>query len=119
MTGYRQHSYDPNAWEEPAPPARPFNWVQWTGVGFAVLGGLFWAAYVLARIGIIPQVVDSALPFIMMTCIGAVLVNSRRQPAREITSAVAAKRRRWLAIAAILFAILVAAAAFIDIQGAN
>ena len=41
---YRQSSFDPLAPSAPVGPKRPFNWVQWLGVGCeaAALGILLW-----------------------------------------------------------------------------
>ena len=120
MTGYRDRSdFDPNAaWGDPGPPLRPFTWVQWTGVAFIAFGAIFFAAYFLGRIGIIPKWVDDGIPFVSFMPLGAVLVSSRRQPAA--CDAEALKRRRILAIAAALGALVlgIAIAIFLDTKGA-
>ncbi|HEV8408492.1 MAG TPA: hypothetical protein VGQ34_11210, partial [Sphingomicrobium sp.] len=117
--GYRQSNFDPNAaWGESGPPLRPYNWVQWTGVGFIVFGGLFFAAYVLGRIGIIPKWIDDGIPFVAFMPLGAALMNSRRQP--QPADAKTLKRRRILLIAVALGALVLGAAIaiLIDTQGA-
>ena len=119
MSGYRQPDLDPNAaWGEPGRPLRPFNWVQWTGVGFIVFAAVFLAAYLLGRIGIIPKWIDDGIPFISFMPLGVVLIGSRRQSAACDPEAL--KRRRILAIAVALGALVLGAAIaiFLNTKGA-
>jgi len=104
MSGYRQSSFDPSAGGDYGPPLRPFNWVQWTGVGLGVLGVVALVADILGRMGVIPKVVDDPFPFVSLMPIGAVLINSRRQPACLSPET---KRRRIIiaAVALVVFAI--------------
>ena len=51
MSGYREHSFDPNAYEQPGRPLQPYNWVQWTGVAIGVLGLAIIALGLLGRLG--------------------------------------------------------------------
>jgi hypothetical protein len=119
MSGYRQQSYDPNAYERQGPPLRPFNWVQWTGVGSGLLGATLYVAYFAGRGGWMPEFLDSPMigfPFLML---GVVLVNSRRHPAPDPAPELAAARKRWLlVIVALCTAILGAAVAIQFSQGA-
>ena len=119
MSSYRQHSFDPNAYEEIGAPMRPFNWVQWTGVGIGVLGIALYAVYFAGRLGWTKELLDSPMfgfPFLIL---GVTLVNSRRHPAHDIAPELAAARKRWLIIiVALCFAIFGAAIA-IEFTGAN
>jgi hypothetical protein len=100
MTGYRQSNFDPNAaWGEQGPPLRPFNWVQWTGVGFVFLGVLGYLLYFADKFGWIDIGLHDAVPFISLPLIGAALINSRRQPISPEQAA--ANRRRALIVAAV------------------
>ena len=75
--GYRQHSFDPNAYEQQGKPLRPFNWVQWSGVAAAIVGLAIDAVYFAGKLGWSKAPLDSpslAMPFILL---GVVLVNSR------------------------------------------
>jgi hypothetical protein len=114
--GYRQSSFDPNAaWGEPGKPLRPFNWVQWTGVGFEIFGAAAIFTCLLGRIGVIPKVIDDFIPFISFLPLGAVLMNSRREPSTAMTSEQLARRRRILLVilaVAVLAALAGFAAAF-------
>ena len=119
MSGYREYSYDPNAYERQGPPMRPFNWVQWTGVGSGLLGAALYVAYFAGRVGWMPEFLDSPMvgfPFLML---GVVLVNSRRQTITDPAPELAAARKRWLLIiVALCTAILGAAVAIQFSQGA-
>jgi hypothetical protein len=80
MSGYREHGYDPNAYQHPGRPARPFNWVQWTGFAFALIGAALSLYYLAAVAGWVPQILDNVMPATTLVLIGVVLVNSRREP---------------------------------------
>lgn len=105
MSGYKQSSYEPNRWEPQGPPLRPYNWAQWTGIGFIVLGLLFEGAYFAGRAGLIPKWIDDPLPLFMFVMIGSMLVNSRRGPVRDPEGY---KRRVLIALAVTLVAAVVA-----------
>lgn len=99
MAGYRQSSFDPGAGANYGPPLRPYNWVQWTGVGFMAVGFGIMLAYFAGRFGWIPQLFDSPTPGSAFLLFSIPLVNSRRQ---EITREQAARQRhRALIVAAI------------------
>jgi hypothetical protein len=106
MAGYRESSYDPNAYERQGAPLRPFNWVQWTGVALGLLGALGYLAYAADRLGWIDIGIDSAAPFIALPLIGVTLINSRRQPGTQVGEEQLARNRKILLITvAALFAI--------------
>ena len=121
MSGYRQSSFDPSAWEPQGPPARPYTAVQWVGL---VLGSLGVAAFLLetaGRLGLVPRVFaqDSTWIVVLLGCTGMMLLNSRRAPVtpkyREKF-----KRRRLIAAAAAIAAAIVGATTVIimNSQGA-
>lgn len=118
MTGYRQHSFDPNAYEQPGPPLRPYNWVQWTGVALLVAALLIYAVYFAGRAGLIAEQLDSAAPGIGLGLAGVGLINSRRQPSTDPAPELAAARKRWLIVTGLVCALVLGAAAFIEFQGA-
>ena len=48
MSGYRDRSnFDPNVSSDYGPPMRPYNWVQWTGIGLIALGTLYAIIFLL------------------------------------------------------------------------
>jgi hypothetical protein len=119
MSGYREHSFDPNAYEHPGPPLKPYNWVQWTGVAIGSVGGALITLYLLGRIGLVPRWIDdpSPAPF-MLLVIGMFLVNSRRAPPTQVSSEQLAKNRRVLLITVAVCAVILGAAALIEFLGA-
>jgi len=105
---YRQSNFDPNAgWGQPGRPLRPYNWVQWTGVGFVFLGVLGYLLYFADKFGWIDIGVHDAAPFVSLPLFGVVLINSRRAPGCEITPEI---RRKRLLIIIIALAVLILAA---------
>jgi hypothetical protein len=117
MTGYREHGFDPMASPRRGRPLRPYNWVQWTGVGLIVLGLAAVVLYVAGRLGWMFKTVSPviALPPIMA---GAMLVNSRREQVVDPAPELAAARKRWLIIVTIFCVVVLGAAAIIDFKGA-
>lgn len=92
--GYRRSNFDPNAaWGEPGPPLRPYNWVQWTGVGFLVFGLIGMLAEFAARVGWISFLDGDFIPFVSFMPLGAVLINSRREPNRVADPATLPRRK--------------------------
>ena len=119
MSGYREHSYDPYAYERQGRPVWPYNWVQWTGVGSGLLGLALYGLYFAGRVGWVREMLDSPMigfPFLML---GIVLISSRRQTIPDPAPELAAARRRWmLIVVALCTAILGAAVAIQFSQGA-
>ena len=114
MSGYREHSFDPNAFEQPGPPLKPYNWVQWTGVAFGVTGGVLITLAMLGRIGWVPSWVDlSPAPFMLMV-IGTTLINSRRAPGVQVGSEQLEKNRRTLIVTVAICAVIIGAALVIE-----
>jgi hypothetical protein len=117
MASYRDSSFDPNAYQRPGPPMRPYNWVQWSGFGLALVGVAVFLAYLAGRAGWIRNPLDSPTPGAGFLLIGSVLINSRRQPGSgELRST---SRRTLIAIAVALAAFAIALAAVLYFQGAK
>ena len=116
MAGYRESSYDPLASPRYGRPLRPYNWVQWTGIGLIVLGLAIDTAYFAGRLGWIPK---GDLPLLTMPLIiaGVALVNSRREQFADPAPELAAARKRWLIIVTILCVVVLAAAVILDTLG--
>ena len=120
MSSYRDPIYDPNAWEQPGRPMRPFNWVQWLGVAFVAVATVAYFYAAGAAFGWVPklrfQPMMAGLPLLL---IGLALVNSRREPGTMVDSEQLAKNRRVLAITILVCAAILGAALVIEILGAN
>ena len=118
MTGYREHSFDPNAYEQPGPPLKPYNMVQWTGVAIATVGAALITLDLLARTGLLPRWVDASPAPFMLLVIGMLFVNSRRAPGTLVGSEQLAKNRRVLLITVAICAAVLGAALVIEFSGA-
>ena len=83
MSSYREHSFDPNAWEPQGPPARPYNQVQWIGAAFGGLAVVAFLVDVAGQLGWVPHYFgeDSTWIVVLCGCMAVLLVNSRRAPA--------------------------------------
>jgi hypothetical protein len=114
MSGYREHSFDPNAGERRSgPPMRPFNWVQWTGVTFVVIAVAIDIAYAGSAFGWWPKVLKSPAFSTTPLIFGMMMIASRRQSVVDPAPELAAARRRWLIITvAVCFVILGVATIF-------
>ena len=97
MSGYREHSFDPNAGGE-GPPLRPFNKWQWVGVAMMVAGALAMLATVAVRIAWLHDASkDDLIPMgSTLVIFGSLLINSRRQPGKFTPET---KRKRMVVIA--------------------
>lgn len=109
MKGYRQSSFDPSAYEQPGPPLRPFNWVQWAGVAIEVVGVAGWLLWLAGAMGLTPEWIRSPLIFILLGTSGGFLINSRRGPATEVGREALARQRTWLIITGFSLAAIAAA----------
>ena len=118
MTGYRQTGFDPNAYEQPGPPLRPYNWVQWLGVASAVAGLALYLAHFAGWLGWIRPVVEGTTAALALTIVGVVLINSRRGPSRLVGSEQLAQNRRTLILTAAICAAILGAALVIKFSGA-
>jgi hypothetical protein len=120
MTGYREHSFDPNAYEQPGPPLKPYNWVQWTGVVIGVLGMALITLGLLGRLGLIPAWLDGApAASFVLPLIGVALINSRREPGTQAGSEQLQRNRKVLLITVGVLAAVLGAAVAIEFSGAK
>ena len=119
MTGYREHSFDPQAYEEPGRPLRPFNWVQWLGVAMASIGFVLFLLTAASRFGWLPGPfrVHSLISAILLLN-GVALINSRRAEAHDPAPELAAQRKRWTVVIAIASIAVLGVAAIIEFTGA-
>lgn len=118
MSGYRTSRYDPTHYERMAPPLRPFNWVQWTGVALFVVGMTLYVLVFAGRFGWMRPLIAETSPGFALNMVGIVLLNSRRQPAPDPASELAAARKRWLLITVAIVAAILGAATVIEFTGA-
>ena len=119
MSGYRQSGYDSNAYEQPGPPLRPFNRVQWTGFALAMAGLAINIVYLAGFFGWISPLLDTPSPALVLMLVGVVLINSRRAAAYDLAPELASARKRWLIIILALCVLILGAAAAIELTGAN
>ena len=118
MSGYREHSFDPNAGGETGAPLRPFNGVQWTGVGCLVLALVGYGYYFAERTGLVPDrhfnSMMMGLPFLLL---GVTLINSRRQQVVDLAPELASARRKWMLVTIAICAAILGAATIIEFKG--
>ena len=119
MSGYREHSFDPNAYEQPGKPLRPYNWVQWAGIAIGGLGVLLTAVHLASKAGWIPQWLDDSPPAFLLLLVGLVLVNSRREPSTLAGSEQLEKNRKLLLITVAICAAILGIALVIEFGGAR
>ena len=117
MSGYREHGFDPGAYERQGPPMRPYNWMQWTGIGFGLLGVAFYLAYFAGRAGWMPQLLHSPMVGFPMLILGVILVSSRRGTIPDPAPELAGARRRWMLIVATLCTAIFGAALIVQFKG--
>lgn len=114
--GYRESSFDPNAYPRSGPPQRPYNWVQWTGVALGSIGVVLVILYFAGRFGWTPEWIDHPAPAMAPLFLGSVLINSRRQ---QLASDPRSPSRRTLTLIAIALAAFAGGLAlFLYFQGA-
>ena len=116
MSGYRETGFDPDVYEQPGKPLKPYNWVQWTGVALALVGIGIDLVYLGGDAGITPKLLDSPSIGIALPLLGAALINSRRQPGQPLTPE--RKRRNAVLILVTIAVSLAVAAAVIYFKGA-
>ncbi len=118
MSGYRQHSFDPNAGGDYGRPLRPFNGWQWLGVAFIVIGAAVFLAVTASKLGWIgPGLKDSFPAATSLLLIGTLFVNSRRERLTPEDSA-GKRRQALIALAVALIACAVGAALILYFKGA-
>lgn len=116
MAGYRENSFDLMGSPRYGRPLRPYNWVQWTGVGLIVVGLAIDALYFAGRLGWLSKS-DAPLFALPPILIGGVLVNSRREEIADPAPKLAPARNRWLIIVTILCVLILGAALVLDYLG--
>ena len=112
---YRQSSFDPLAPSAPVGPRRPFNWVQWIGVGFeaAAVAMLVWHfSGLFGWTGAKPVSTSYVTAPAML---GVALINSRTQPLAAEDDAQRRRNRTWLKWTSGIFVALLLLAVIIDI----
>ena len=115
MSGYRQSGFDPNAYEQPGPVIRPFNAFQWLGVVIASLGVALFLAQMAGRFGWIPDWFgDVSSSGVMLTLVGTMFINSRRERGTQVGSEQLARNRRLLLITVAILAAVLGAALVIE-----
>ena len=119
MTGYREHSFDPYAYEQRGRPMRPYNWLQWCGVALFALGMTLYGLLFAGRFGWIKPIVPTHTAGFVPVIVGVSLINSRREPGTQVGSEQLAKNRRVLLIAIAACAAILGAALVIAFIGAN
>ena len=120
MSGYREHSFDPNAYEQQGRPLRPFNWVQWTGVGFMVAAGVVVLAVFASAAGLLSPGFERNVGLAaMLSVVGVSLINSRREQGTQAGSEQLQRNRRVLLITVVVVAAILGAATVIEFSGAN
>ena len=121
MTSYREHSFDPNAWEPQGPPARPYKGWQWAGVVLGAIAVTVFLADVAGRLGWVPRFLgdDSTSVVVLCGCMATLLVSSRRAPVTPEYRETMKRRQRIVAVVALIAAILGAAVViFLKSKGA-
>jgi len=117
---YRDTSnYEPFGTMNSGRPLRPFNWVQWAGVGFGLFGLLIAAWHFAVELGWLDRLLQVGIaPAIFNLGLGAILINSRREGSTDPAPELAAARKRWLLITLAICAAVLGAAAFFEFKGA-
>ncbi len=106
--GYRQSSYDPLATSYGGRPTRPFNWVQWTGVGLIGLGLALVLAMLAGQLGVSWLRPLRHAPVFIPALIGSLLINSRREPVDEATAEALVRQRKLVLTVSLSGAVLLA-----------
>lgn len=117
MTGYREHSFDPYGSPNYGRPLRPFNWVQWTGVGFELVGVATYVAFIFGAFGWTRQLFSTPAFGMAPLFLGISLINSRREERTDPAPELAAARRKWLAIVVAVCAVILGIATIFAMKG--
>ena len=118
MAGYRDTTnYEPYGQPNYGRPLRPYNKVQWAGVGFALIGIALDLLYFSGRLGWTPKWINTPTIALVPIFVGIALVNSRREEVHDLAPELAAARRRWLIIFTIVIVAVLGAATIIQFTG--
>jgi hypothetical protein len=118
MSGYREHSFDPYAYEQPGRPMHPFNRVQWCGAALIVTSITTLLLYFAGRAGWIVPLVEGVQVSTMLSIFGLALINSRREPGTRVGSEQLQRNRRVLLITVAAVAAILGIATIIEFSGA-
>jgi hypothetical protein len=118
MSGYREHGFDPYAFERPGRPMRPYNWVQWCGAAFIAAGIVMLLLYFAGRAGWIAPLVKEVQLSTILSIFGALLINSRREPGTQVGSEQLQRNRRVLLITVAIVAAILGVVTVIEFSGA-
>jgi hypothetical protein len=118
MSGYREHSFDPEAFERAGPPMRPYNWVQWCGVAFVGAAIATLILYFAGLVGLIAPLIEKVQLSTALAMIGVVLIGSRREPGTWVGSEHLHRNRKIFLITIAVLAVVLVAAIIIESKGA-
>lgn len=118
MSGYRQSNFDPNAYQQPGAPLRPYNWVQWTGFALGIVGMGLFLVHIAGKIGWIAPPIGYSAAGLIPLLLGSALINSRRAPSTLVTAEQQARNTRTLVITVAICAVVLGLAAIIEFTGA-
>lgn len=95
---YRQNHYDPFAASIPGCPLRPFNWVQWLGVGSETLAILWLLLHAAQKFGWLTLTWEVEVqPATLFALLGMPMINSRREADTPIEDEEQRRlNRKWL-----------------------
>ena len=114
MSGYREHSFDPNTGAEALP--NPLTWVQRIGIACLFVGAAVIFAFLGGRFGLIPKWIDSPIIGTLIVVAAGPLIGAgaRRAPLTPDMK----RRRLTIMMLALAVAIIAAAVAFVIAKGA-
>jgi hypothetical protein len=113
MAGYRDtSSFDP--FGAATRPARPFNWVQWTGVALLMVSVGLNLAFLAGQAGWLPKWNFTPTLATAPMIFGVVLMNSRREPVQDPAPELAPARRRWLLGTIVVVSLILLTATIVD-----
>jgi hypothetical protein len=95
---YRRSTYEPLASTGPGRPARPYDRTQRVGVGFMILGLILLGLQLAGIFGVAALASLKHVPVVLLTTLGVLLINSRREPIVDPAPELAQARRKWLVI---------------------
>ena len=119
MAGYREHGFEPDHWEPMGPPIRPYNAVQWAGVGCFLVGIAIFLVYIAGRFGWMKPVIDEPMMSTSFMVFGVVLINTRRHPvAPEDRDRIKRRTTITLIVAVVVAVIAAGLAIYLNRHGA-
>ena len=116
MTGYRQHSFDLDAYDQPGPPLKPYNWVQWTGVAIIAVCLVVELVYFAGRFGWIEPLFEKSPRAFLFVIVGITLINSRRAPGTPIDEEQRDRNRHTLIVTAVICTVILGLVALVELE---